>query len=94
MDSQNQQFYRQMMDEQMASELSSSGSLGLADMIVAQLSSGSVENPNAKAREVNFEAMMKKIDNIRQPKPVSSSVPIERSRDVSSQPFDSHLSPL
>ena len=89
MDSQNQQFYRQMMDEQMASELSSSGSLGLADMIVAQLSSGSVENPNAKAREVNFEVMMKKIDNIRQPKPVSSSVPIERSEIASSQPFDS-----
>ena len=40
MDSQNQQFYRQMMDEQMSSELSASGSLGLADMIVAQLSSG------------------------------------------------------
>ncbi|MCG7491238.1 flagellar assembly peptidoglycan hydrolase FlgJ [Vibrio sp. Of14-4] len=89
MDSQNQQFYRQMMDEQMASELSSSGSLGLADMIVAQLSSGSVENPNAKAREVNFEAMMRKIDNIRQPKPVSSSVPIERSEIASSQSFDS-----
>ena len=89
MDSQNQQFYRQMMDEQMASELSSSGSLGLADMIVAQLSSGSVENSNAKAREVNFEAMMRKIDNIRQPKSVSSSVPIERSEIASSQPFDS-----
>ncbi|WP_413284902.1 flagellar assembly peptidoglycan hydrolase FlgJ [Vibrio sp. MA40-2] len=40
MKSQNQDFYRQMMDEQMASELSASGSLGLADMIVAQLSSG------------------------------------------------------
>ncbi len=37
MSSQNEQFYRQMHDEQMASELSSSGSLGLADMIVAQL---------------------------------------------------------
>ncbi|WED21085.1 flagellar assembly peptidoglycan hydrolase FlgJ [Vibrio sp. JC009] len=40
MKSQNQDFYRQMLDEQMASELSSSGSLGLADMIVAQLSAG------------------------------------------------------
>ena len=38
--SQNQDFYRQMLDEQMATELSSSGSLGLADMIVAQLSAG------------------------------------------------------
>ncbi|NOI28900.1 flagellar assembly peptidoglycan hydrolase FlgJ [Vibrio coralliilyticus] len=66
MDSQNQQFYRQMMDEQMASELSSSGSLGLADMIVAQLTSGSVENPNAASREADFEALMNKIDNVRQ----------------------------
>lgn len=38
--SQSQDFYRQMKDEQMASELSSSGSLGLADMIVAQLGAG------------------------------------------------------
>lgn len=38
--SQNQDFYRQMMDEQMASELSANGSLGLADMIVAQLTAG------------------------------------------------------
>ena len=66
MDSQNQQFYRQMMDEQMASELSSSGSLGLADMIVAQLTSGSVENPNAASREADFEALMNKIDHVRQ----------------------------
>ncbi|MDP2571080.1 flagellar assembly peptidoglycan hydrolase FlgJ [Vibrio penaeicida] len=40
MKSQNQDFYRQMLDEQMASEMSDSGSLGLADMIVAQLSAG------------------------------------------------------
>ncbi|PWI35122.1 flagellar assembly peptidoglycan hydrolase FlgJ [Vibrio albus] len=40
MKSPNQDFYRQMRDEQMASELSASGSLGLADMIVAQLGAG------------------------------------------------------
>ena len=65
MDSQNQQFYRQMMDEQMSSELSASGSLGLADMIVAQLSTGSVENQSAKTRNEDFEAVMEKIDRIR-----------------------------
>ncbi|GAL22527.1 flagellar protein FlgJ [Vibrio maritimus] len=43
----NGQFYRQMLDDQMASELSSSGSLGLADMIVAQL--GSARAPEAQA---------------------------------------------
>jgi flagellar protein FlgJ len=40
MKSPNQDFYRQMRDEQMASELSASGSLGLADMIFAQLGAG------------------------------------------------------
>ncbi|MBD1559534.1 flagellar assembly peptidoglycan hydrolase FlgJ [Vibrio sp. S9_S30] len=44
MKSQNQDFYRQMLDEQMASEMSDSGSLGLADMIVAQLSAGAGED--------------------------------------------------
>lgn len=38
MHSQTQDFYQKMWDEQMSSELSSSGSLGLADMIVKQLS--------------------------------------------------------
>ncbi len=36
--SDNQQFFEQMRDDQMATELSKKGSLGLADMIVAQLS--------------------------------------------------------
>ncbi|HCG9722997.1 TPA: flagellar assembly peptidoglycan hydrolase FlgJ [Vibrio parahaemolyticus] len=40
MNSQNKKFYRQMLDEQMASELSANGSMGLADMIVAQLTAG------------------------------------------------------
>ncbi|MBL4830776.1 MAG: flagellar assembly peptidoglycan hydrolase FlgJ [Aliivibrio sp.] len=39
MSSDNQKFFEQMHDEQMSSELSKSGSLGLADMIVAQLGS-------------------------------------------------------
>ncbi len=35
------QFYRDMQDKQMAADMSQSGSLGLADVIVQQLSSGS-----------------------------------------------------
>ncbi len=66
MDSQNQQFFRQMLDEQRASELSDSGSLGLADMIVAQLSTGQIDDPNAKARDQDFGALMEKIDQRRQ----------------------------
>ncbi|HAS8093172.1 TPA: flagellar assembly peptidoglycan hydrolase FlgJ, partial [Vibrio vulnificus] len=57
MNSQNQLFYRQMLDEQMASELSSSGSLGLADMIVAQLSSGKgIDQKELAMREAGQEA--------------------------------------
>ncbi|MGF1908046.1 flagellar assembly peptidoglycan hydrolase FlgJ [Vibrio kasasachensis] len=66
MDSQNQQFYRQMMDEQMSSELSASGSLGLADMIVAQLSTGSIENKGADSGSDNFSHVMEKVDRVRQ----------------------------
>jgi flagellar protein FlgJ len=87
MDSQNQQFYRQMMDEQMSSELSASGSLGLADMIVAQLSSGSVENQNAKARNTDFEAMMEKVDRIRKQRADEPTAPIATVRQPSR--FDS-----
>lgn len=89
MDSQNQQFYRQMMDEQMASELSASGSLGLADMIVAQLTSGSVENQNAKAQNTNFEAMMERVDRIRQQKADSALDTAVVSSTNQSSRFDS-----
>ncbi|RJX71622.1 flagellar assembly peptidoglycan hydrolase FlgJ [Vibrio sinensis] len=65
MDSQNQQFYRQMMDEQMASELSSSGSLGLADMIVAQLSSANADEPKATPNQDDFAVLMEKVDKAR-----------------------------
>lgn len=84
MDSQNQQFYRQMMDEQMSSELSSSGSLGLADMIVAQLTSGSVENPNASSRNTDFEALMKKVDRARtaQSEKTASEVAPQQNVDI------------
>ncbi|MDN3609363.1 flagellar assembly peptidoglycan hydrolase FlgJ [Vibrio ostreicida] len=88
MDSQNQQFYRQMMDEQMSSELSASGSLGLADMIVAQLSSGSVENPNANARNADFEAIMKKVDRTRD-QAASTPAEVTRLNADSSSRFDS-----
>lgn len=66
MKSQNQDFYRTMLDEQMASEMSASGSLGLADMIVAQLSTGTVENQNAAARNENFEEIMDRVNRTRE----------------------------
>ncbi|RTZ16217.1 flagellar assembly peptidoglycan hydrolase FlgJ [Vibrio aquaticus] len=89
MDSQNQQFYRQMMDEQMSSELSSSGSLGLADMIVAQLTSGSVENQNAKARNDDFEVMMQKVDRMRHNAANETTVVQSSAAEVKPARFDS-----
>lgn len=89
MDSQNQQFYRQMMDEQMSSELSASGSLGLADMIVAQLSSGSVENQNAKAGNTDFESMMEKVDRIRRDRAENPAVAQTREAPASPSRFES-----
>lgn len=89
MDSQNQQFYRQMMDEQMSSELSASGSLGLADMIVAQLSSGSVENQNAKARNTDFESMMEKVDRIRRDRAENPAIAQTREAPTSPARFES-----
>ena len=97
MDSQNQQFYRQMMDEQMSSELSASGSLGLADMIVAQLSTGSVENQSAKARNEDFEAVMEKIDRIRHERADATSVKLpsqpQPSRFESPETFVTSMKP-
>lgn len=87
MDSQNQQFYRQMMDEQMSSELSASGSLGLADMIVAQLTSGNIENENANSRDTDFEALMAKVDAVRDERVRTTT--INQSEPVQSSHFDS-----
>lgn len=49
MNSQNEKFYRQMLDDQMASNLSASGSMGLADMIVQQLTVGQGNDKNETA---------------------------------------------
>ena len=97
MDSQNQQFYRQMMDEQMSSELSASGSLGLADMIVAQLTSGNIENENANSRNTDFEALMGKVDAVRDERArtttVSQSEPVQSSRFDSPESFVTSMKP-
>ncbi|WP_333913804.1 flagellar assembly peptidoglycan hydrolase FlgJ [Vibrio coralliirubri] len=61
LNSQNEQFYRQMQDDQMASELSASGSLGLADMIVAQLSAGQASDASEeKVRSAGFDASLQR----------------------------------
>ena len=61
LNSQNEQFYRQMQDDQMASELSANGSLGLADMIVAQLSAGqSSDVTEDKVRSEGFDTSLQR----------------------------------
>lgn len=61
LNSQNEQFYRQMQDDQMASELSASGSLGLADMIVAQLSAGQASDAaEGKVRSEGFDTSLQR----------------------------------
>ncbi|MEZ8743546.1 flagellar assembly peptidoglycan hydrolase FlgJ [Vibrio sp. 10N.222.54.F12] len=61
LNSQNEQFYRQMQDDQMASELSASGSLGLADMIVAQLSAGQANDATEdKVRNEGFDTSLRR----------------------------------
>lgn len=55
--SNNEDFYRQMQDEQMVSQLSASGSLGLADMIVAQLTAADNVAPTVQDNDRFQEAM-------------------------------------
>ncbi|MDR9828503.1 flagellar assembly peptidoglycan hydrolase FlgJ [Vibrio sp. FNV 38] len=98
MNSQNQSFYRQMLDEQMASEMSASGSLGLADMIVAQLSTGNIENQNAAAPQENFEALMQRVEKekslykrnaLQQSESVTAGHSVDSTRPVDPVSFDS-----
>ena len=63
MSSDNQQFFEQMRDDQMATELSKKGSLGLADMIVAQLGASMNQEPpvhNGKNLEQDARMAMRK----------------------------------
>ncbi|UXI00596.1 flagellar assembly peptidoglycan hydrolase FlgJ [Photobacterium sp. TY1-4] len=59
MSSNNTKFFEQMRDEQMASELSTTGSLGLADLIVSQL--GGVEDQAVSADEPAFREAAKEV---------------------------------
>ncbi len=99
MKSQNQDFYRTMLDEQMASEMSASGSLGLADMIVAQLSTGTVENQNAAARNENFEEIMDRVNRTREartnaPEAVAAVSPTRQAEPTSFESPEQFVSSL
>ncbi|MGF1758331.1 flagellar assembly peptidoglycan hydrolase FlgJ [Photobacterium sagamiensis] len=59
MSSSNTKFFEQMHDEQMASELSSTGSLGLADMIVAQLGGEDAQESDQVIRNAVHDAPLR-----------------------------------
>ncbi len=95
--SQNEDTYRQMLDEQMASEFSSSGSLGLADMIVAQLSTG--QTAADKKGEDGFQEAMRRVEHARQTASersndelVAAVYPLRKTQAVQSTQFDSRQS--
>lgn len=59
MSSNNSKFFEEMHDEQMASELSRTGSLGLADMIVAQLGGEEVQESESVFRNAVYDAPLR-----------------------------------
>ena len=93
--SQNEDFYRQMLDEQMSSELSASGSLGLADMIVAQLSQGKTEQPMDKPTSDGFQEAMRRIERSKASKETMEAerVTAEPSQFDSPQAFVTSMKP-
>lgn len=97
MSSQNEDLYRQMLDEQMASEFSSSGSLGLADMIVAQLSTG--QTASEQKGEDGFQEAMRRVEHARKTASersnedlVAAVYPLRKTQAVQSTQFDSRHS--
>lgn len=65
--SQNEDFYRQMQDEQMVSHLSATGSLGLADMIVAQLTA----SDRVSTTESNHDRLQEAMERVQQARSAS-----------------------
>ncbi|MCA2016794.1 flagellar assembly peptidoglycan hydrolase FlgJ [Vibrio tritonius] len=95
-DSRNEDFYRQMRDEQMTSELSANGSLGLADMIVKQLTASNTINEQG---DRTFQDAMERVkqartvQNTAMPSATSakevSSVAAAQTSDVTKMDFSS-----
>lgn len=74
LDSQSQDFYQKMLDEQRASDMSKSGSLGLADMIVAQLSAG-IQSQGTDGD--SLQRAMERVHQANQEKESASMLPAE-----------------
>ncbi|SHH84776.1 Peptidoglycan hydrolase FlgJ [Vibrio aerogenes CECT 7868] len=87
--SQTENFYRQMLDDQMSSELSTSGKLGLADMIVAQLSANSGQDEQGKTKDAatpdQLQAALEKVRKYHQDAALAKNSPQMTDIPASSQ---------
>lgn len=90
LNSQNEQFYRQMLDDQMSSELSASGSLGLADMIVAQLSAGQgTDETEVRMRNEAFDTSLRLPTDEDKARDIAANLEIQKSKRSQPTSFDS-----
>jgi len=90
LNSQNEQFYRQMLDDQMSSELSASGSLGLADMIVAQLSAGQgTDETEVRMRNEAFDTTLRLPTDEEKARNIAANLDIKQSQKAQPASFDS-----
>ncbi|MFT5879784.1 MAG: flagellar protein FlgJ, partial [Moritella sp.] len=69
------QFYRDMQDKQMAADMSQSGSLGLADVIVQQLSNGSGNYMPASSLQGDSDPL-KKLQAAEKSNPMTDKTPL------------------
>ncbi|WP_394252492.1 flagellar assembly peptidoglycan hydrolase FlgJ [Vibrio profundi] len=90
LNSQNEQFYRQMLDDQMSSELSASGSLGLADMIVAQLSAGQgTDETEVRMRNEAFDTTLRLPTDEEKARNIAANLDIKQAQKAQPASFDS-----
>ncbi len=101
MNSRYTQFYQDMHDQQMSSELSRQGSLGLADLIVRQLGGGDDNQAAAEARHFSLDNVRRingkvvrppdaeQEDNARPPLKAAKNTPQDAVTLTAGQKFDS-----
>jgi len=88
--SQTQDFYQKMLDEQRSSELSKSGSLGLADMIVAQLSAGHQPIKNDSGSD-NLSRALERVRQANQNSDAKNISPTEVTTNLLNKRTDTHF---
>ncbi|MCC4263207.1 flagellar assembly peptidoglycan hydrolase FlgJ [Oceanimonas baumannii] len=80
MNSRYTQFYQDMHDQQMSSELSRQGSLGLADLIVRQLGGGDDQKVASEARHFSLENVRRINGKVARPSEAGESPATDKAR--------------